>query len=218
MESPKRYSYDEAYQASLEYFGGNELSAKVFVDKYALRDNNNELVESNPDDMHRRLAKEFARIEKDKFIEPYSEEYIYSLLEDFRTILPQGSPMSGIGNHYQYITLSNCYLATTPEDDYNSILDTDKELVNLSKRRGGVGLDLSKLRPTGSPPQNSARTSTGVRTWMERYSNSIREVGQSGRRGALMETLSVHHPDILAFITAKNDSKSVTGANISVQI
>lgn len=172
------YSYEEALKTSMEYFQGSELSAKVFVDKYALRDKENNLLESNPDQMHRRLAKEFARIEAAKFKKPYTEDFIYNLFKNYSVIIPQGSPIMGIGNPYSYVTLSNCYVLTTPEDSYNSILMTDRELVNISKRRGGVGINLSKLRPEGTPTQNAARTSTGIVSWMERYSNSIREVGQ----------------------------------------
>jgi ribonucleoside-diphosphate reductase alpha chain len=212
------YSYEEALKTSMEYFQGSELSAKVFVDKYALRDKENNLLESNPDQMHRRLAKEFARIEATKFKNPYTEDFIYNLFKNYSVIIPQGSPIMGIGNPYSYVTLSNCYVLTTPEDSYNSILMTDRELVNISKRRGGVGINLSKLRPAGSSTNNAARTSTGIESWMERYSNSIREVAQNGRRGALMLTLSVHHPDIETFITIKNDKTKVTGANISVML
>lgn len=212
------YSYEEAFKASLEYFQGEELSAKVFIDKYSLRDENNNLLEDTPDKMHRRLAKEFARIESSKFKKPLTEDEIYDLFKNYGQVLPQGSVISAIGNPYQFITSSNCYVLTTPIDCYNSILDTDKELVNISKRRGGVGIDLSNLRPANSPTKNSARTSTGIVSWMERYSNSIREVGQAGRRGALMLTLSVHHPDIEKFVTVKNDKTKVTGANISVRL
>lgn len=218
MTTQQIYTYEEAYGESLEYFNDSELPAKIFVDKYALRDNEGNLLEKTPTDMHRRLAKEFARIEKKKFKKPYSEEEIFGWLDKFKAIIPQGSPLSGIGNKYQYVSLSNCVVATEPLDTYSSICDTDKELVNLSKRRCGVGISLDNLRPTDSPTQNSARSSTGIKTWMERYSNSTREVGQNSRRGALMLTLSVHHPDIEKFICAKNDSTSVTGANISVKL
>jgi len=214
----KVYSYDEVLEASTEYFNGDDLAAKVFVDKYALRDSKNNIYELTPDDMHRRLAREFARIEKGKFKKPYSEEFIYSLFKDFKYIIPQGSPMFGIGNNFQIVSLSNCYVLDVPDDSYNSILDIDKQLVNISKRRGGVGIDLSKLRPEGTVTNNASRTSTGIVSWMRRYSNSIREVGQAGRRGALMLTLSVHHPDILKFATIKNDDTEVTGANISIRL
>lgn len=212
------YSEDEALQKSIEYFNGDDLAAKVFVDKYALRDHENNILEDTPHKMHKRLAKEFARIESKKFKVPLSEDDIFSYFEKFKYIIPQGSPMYGIGNNYQIISLSNCYLLDVPLDSYNSILLVDQELVNICKRRGGVGIDLSNLRPTGALTKNSSRTSTGILSWMERYSNSIREVGQSGRRGALMLTLSIHHPDIYNFVTAKNDRKKVTGANISVRL
>jgi ribonucleoside-diphosphate reductase alpha chain len=212
------FSYDDALNASIEYFSGEDLPARVFVDKYALRNINDELVEKTPDDMHRRLAREFARIEKNKFKEPYSEEYIYSLFKNYSTIIPQGSPIYGIGNQDQYVSISNCVVVDSPEDSYGGILKTDQELVQLSKRRCGVGLDLSKLRPTKSRTRNSARSSTGTLSWMNRYSNSIREVGQDGRRGALMLTINVHHPDVLLFASAKDNDTAVTGANISVRL
>lgn len=212
------YSYNEAYNASLEYFNNDELAAKVFLDKYALRDNDNNILEKTPDDMHRRLAKELARIEQNKFKNPLSFEEIYDLLKGYKRIVLQGSPMFGIGNPYQYVTLSNCYVLNPPDDNYASILSTDHELVQISKRRGGVGIDLSNLRPAGSIVHNAAKSSTGVVSFMERYSNSIREVGQNNRRGALMETISVHHPQVLDFIKAKIDKTKVTGANISVRL
>lgn len=212
------YQYNEVIEASEAYFNGQELPAKVFADKYALRNNEGELVELTPDDTHKRLAKEFARIEAKKFKKPLKEEYIYDLFKKFATVIPQGSPMSAIGNDYQFLSTSNCFVLDSPEDSYGGILKTDEELVQISKRRGGIGIDLSKLRPTGSMTMNSSRTSTGIKSWMERYSNSIREVGQGGRRGALMLTVSVHHPDIMNFITAKNNDKDVTGANISVRV
>lgn len=212
------YTYDEALRASTEYFGGDDLAGKIFIDKYCLRNNEDQLVEKTPEDMHRRIAREFARIEKKKFKVPFSEDFIFALLDKFRYIIPQGSPMYGIGNSYKYISLSNCYLLDVPLDSYSSILQIDEQLVNISKRRGGVGIDLSNLRPAKSPTRNSARSSTGIATWMERYSNSIREVGQNARRGALMLTLSIHHPDIETFIDIKNDDTKVTGANISIRL
>ena len=222
------YSYAEALKESIAYFQHGQddetsklnaqLAGKVFVDKYALRDKNENLLESNPDQMHRRMAREFARIEAKKFKTPYSEDFIYDLFKNFERIIPQGGPMSGIGNYEQFVSLSNCYVLESPEDSYGGILKTDQQLVQISKRRGGVGIDLDNLRPRGTPTSNSSRTSTGIVSWMTRYSNSIREVGQGGRRGALMLTLSVHHPDILDFATVKNDDKSVTGANISVKL
>lgn len=211
------YNYDEVYNASLEYFNGDDLATKVFIDKYALRNKDGEFLELTPDDSFKRISKEFARIEKDKFKHPMTEEKIYSLLKDFKYIIPQGSPMYGIGNTEQYVSLSNCFVLTTPEDSYSGIMSTDTELVQVSKRRGGVGIDLSKLRPSGAPTNNAARTSTGITAFMQRYSNSINEVGQSGRRGALMLTIDVHHPQILDFATIKNDLTKVTGANISVK-
>jgi ribonucleoside-diphosphate reductase alpha chain len=205
-------------KASQDYFNGDDLAAKVFVDKYSLRDNQDNILEDTPEKSLRRVAKEFARIEKNKFKKPLTEEEIFSLMDRFKYISPQGSPFTGIGNNFQYTTLSNCYLLDVPEDSYSSILKVDQQLVNISKRRGGVGIDISNLRPTGTPTSNAARSSTGTVSWMERYSNSIREVGQHGRRGALMLTISVHHPDILQFVTVKNDDKKVTGANISVRL
>ncbi len=212
------YTHEQAFKASLQYFGGDELATRSFLDKYALRDNDNNILEKTPDMMHRRMAKEFARIEKDKFEKPLSEDEIFDLFDKFRYIIPQGSPMSGIGNDFQTVSLSNCFLLDVPLDSYSSILRVDEQLVSISKRRGGVGIDLSSLRPEGAATHNAARTSTGIATWMERYSHSIREVGQSGRRGALMLTLDIHHPDIIKFVTIKNDPTKVTGANISVRL
>lgn len=211
------YTYEEVYNKTIDYFNGDDLAAKVWVDKYALRDNEGNLLEKSPDDMHCRLAKEFARIELSKFKNPLSEDEIFQLFDHFKYIVPQGSVLYGCGNDYQTISLSNCFVVESPEDSYGGILNTDQQLVQISKRRGGVGIDLSKLRPGGFPTKNSSRKSTGIKSWMRRYSNSIREVGQDGRRGALMLTLSVHHPDILDFINIKNDPLEVTGANISVR-
>jgi ribonucleoside-diphosphate reductase alpha chain len=218
MNNNKTYTYQEALDASINYFNGDELAAKVFVDKYALRNENMDLVELTPDHMHKRIAKEFARIEKKKFNSPLPEDEIYDLLKNFERIVPQGSPMYGIGNRYQFISLSNCYVVESPLDAYGSIMESDENLVQISKRRGGVGIDISHLRPTGAPTKNAARTSTGVVSFAERYSNSIREVGQAGRRGALMVTLNVHHPDILEFAKVKRDLTKVTGANISIRL
>ena len=218
MNNKKTFTYQEALDASIKYFNGDELAAKVFIDKYALRNENMDLVESTPDDMHRRIAREFARIEKKKFKSPLSENEIYDLLKGFDRIVPQGSPMYGIGNKYQFISLSNCYVVESPLDAYGSIMEADENLVQISKRRGGVGIDISHLRPSGAPTKNAARTSTGVVSFAERYSNSIREVGQAGRRGALMITLNVHHPDILEFAKVKRDLTKVTGANISIRL
>lgn len=212
------YTYDEAFQLSLEYFAGDELAAKVFLDKYALRDNQQNLLEATPEHMHHRIASEFARIEKKKFASPMTEEFIFGLLDRFKYIIPQGSPMFGIGNSHQLISLSNCYVVDSPKDSYGGIMKIDEELAQISKRRGGVGVDISTLRPAGLSVKNAARTSTGISSWMERYSNTIREVGQSGRRGALMLTVDVAHKDIENFITIKNDDSKVTGANISVRL
>ena len=212
------YSYEEVLEESVIYFGGDELAGKVFTDKYALRDNEGHLLEISPKDEHKRIAKEFARIEKDKFEKPLTEKEIFNLLDHYKYICVQGSPAFGIGNDYQTISLSNCYVVDSPVDSYGGILKADQELIQISKRRGGVGIDLSKLRPKGAPTKNAARNSTGLVSWMERYSNSIREVGQDGRRGALMLTCDIDHPDILDFISIKNDPTKVTGANISVKI
>lgn len=209
---------EQAMKESSIYFGGEELPASVFVNKYALRDSNMELQECTPSDMHRRLAKEFARVDNAKFKNPYSESQIFSFLDNFERIVPQGSPMYGIGNPYQIISLSNCYVVAPPVDSYGGICLADQQLVQISKRRGGTGTDISELRPEGCPTKNAAKTSTGIIPFLERFSNSIREVGQAGRRGALMITLSVHHPEVLNFATVKNDLTKVTGANISVRL
>lgn len=214
----KMYNYNEVYNATLAYFGGDELATQVWVSKYALKNNNDQYMELTPDDMHRRMAKEFARIEAEKFKSPFTEDEIYNMFKHFRYIVPQGSPMFGIGNNYQIVSLSNCYFLDPPLDCYNSILEVDKQLVNISKRRGGAGVDLDNLRPKGARTHNAAHSSTGLASWMNRYSNSIREVGQNNRRGALMLTASIHHPDILEFITIKNDPTKITGANISVKL
>ena len=214
----KHYSYEEAVQESTKYFNGDDLAARVFVDKYALRDGNQNLLEQTPDQMHRRIAREFARIEAKKFKQPYTEQEIFDALDRFGRIVPQGSPMYGIGNPYQVISLSNCYVLQSPEDSYSGICRADEELVQISKRRGGCGIDLATLRPEGSATKNAARTSTGTIPFAERFSNSIREVGQNGRRGALMLTQSIHHPDIEKFIKCKRDLTKVTGANISVRL
>jgi ribonucleoside-diphosphate reductase alpha chain len=210
------YSYENAFESSVAYFEGDELAAKVFLDKYALKDNNGKLLEATPDQMHRRLAKEFARIESKKFKNPLNEDQFYGLLEHFKYVVPQGSPMFGIGNNHQIISLSNCYVVESPEDSYGGIMKVDETLAQISKRRGGVGVDISKLRPAQAPVKNAARSSTGITSWMERYSNTIREVGQSGRRGALMLSINVAHKDVESFITVKNDDTKVTGANVSV--
>lgn len=215
-----KYSYKEAFDASVSYFGGDELAAKVFVDKYALRKrDDNSLLEKTPDDMHWRIANEIARIERKKgFTKPYLPSEVFDFLKGFHRMIPQGSPMYGIGNKEQYVTLSNCYVIDSPEDSYGGIHNTDEQISQISKRRGGTGLDISHLRPDGSATQNSSRNSTGIIPFMERFSNSIREVGQDGRRGALMITISVHHPQVLDFANVKKDLTKVTGANISVRL
>lgn len=213
------YSYNEAYEASLEYFNGNDLAARVFLDKYSLRDNDNNLLELTPDDMHWRLAREFARIEKNKFKEPLNEEFIFSLFKRFKYIIPQGSPMYGIGNSYTHQSLGNCFvLGGHPYDSYGGICYADQMLVQLSKRRCGVGLVLDNIRPKGLPTKNAAKSTDGIAVFMERFSNSIREVAQSGRRGASLQSLSVHHPEIETFIRIKQNLTKVTGANISVLV
>ncbi len=213
------YTHEEAYLSSLEYFKGDELAARVWVNKYALKDSSGKIYELNPDHMHRRLAKELHRVEK-HYTNPLSEEEIYEVLKDFKYIVPQGGPMSGIGNTFQIVSLSNCFVIghENPADSYGGIMKIDQEQVQLMKRRGGVGHDLSHIRPKGSPVLNSALTSTGVVPFMERYSNSTREVAQDGRRGALMLSISIKHPDSESFIDAKMTQGKVTGANVSVKI
>jgi ribonucleoside-diphosphate reductase alpha chain len=213
------YTFDEAYRSSLEYFNGDELAARVWANKYALKDSYGNLFEKKPDDMHRRLAKEIARIES-YYSNPLEEDTIYELLKGFKYIVPQGGPMAGIGNPYQIASLSNCFVIGNKQeaDSYGGIMKTDQEQVQLMKRRGGVGHDLSHIRPAGTPVMNSALTSTGVVPFMERFSNSTREVAQDGRRGALMLTISIKHPDAESFIDAKLETGKVTGANVSVKI
>ena len=215
----KTYTFDEAYQASLEYFKGDKLAAKVWVSKYALKDSHGDIYEKSPEDMHRRLAKEVVRIEK-KYSNPLSEKELFDLFDRFKYIIPQGSPMTGIGNDFQVASLSNCFVIGMDgnADSYGAIIRIDEEQVQLMKRRGGVGHDLSHIRPKGSPVKNSALTSTGLVPFMERYSNSTREVAQDGRRGALMLSVSIKHPDSEDFIDAKLEQGKVTGANISVKI
>ena len=210
--------YEEALQASIEYFNGDELAARVFVDKYALRDNDGNLLEKTPEDMHRRIAKEIARIEANKFKEPLTKDEIFGYLDHFKYIVPQGRPMFAIGNPYQYVTAANCYVIEPPQDSYSSILKTDEQLVNVSKRGGGNGLDISNLRPAGTPTKNAAKTSTGIIPFVERYSNSVNEVGQSARRGALLVSLNIHHPEVLDFARLKLDKNKATGANLSVHV
>jgi len=213
----KTFSYEEALAAATSYFKGDTLAASVWVNKYALKDSFGKIYEKSPDDMHRRIAKELARIES-KYPNPLSEGEIYELLADFKYIVPQGSPMAGIGNNFQVSSLSNCFVIGSGADSYGGIIRTDEEQVQLMKRRGGVGHDLSHIRPKGSPVMNSALTSTGIVPFMERYSNSTREVAQDGRRGALMLSVSSKHPDAEDFIDAKLEQGKVTGANVSVRI
>lgn len=213
----KVYTYEEAFQAAVAYFDGDELAANVWVNKYALKDSYGNIYELSPDDMHRRIAAEVARIEE-KFPNPRTEEEIYAVLKDFEHIVPQGSPMAGIGNPFQVSSLSNCFVIGSGADSYGGIAKADEEQVQLMKRRGGVGQDLSHLRPKGTPVMNSALSSTGIVPFMERYSNSTREVAQDGRRGALMLTVSSKHPDAEGFIDAKLEQGKVTGANVSVRI
>lgn len=216
--SSRLYSKEEVEASTLAYFNGDDFAAKVFIDKYALTDGKGKYLEKDPSDMHRRIASEFARIEKKKFKEPLSEQDIFNAMDKFNRIVPQGSPLYGIGNRSQFISLSNCYVVDSPADSYGAIMAADENLVQISKRRGGVGVDLSHLRPEEAPTKNAARTSTGVISFASRFSNSIREVGQHGRRGALMLTLNVHHPDILAFVKVKRDLTKITGANMSVRL
>jgi ribonucleoside-diphosphate reductase alpha chain len=234
------YTHDQAYQASLKYFGGDELATGVFISKYALRNTNGELLELTPTDMHLRLAKEFARIEN-KYPNPLSEKEIFCLLADvdhiekprwlsmtidelaaeskgIGCVIPQGSPMSAIGNDYKTQSLSNCFVIDAPQDSYGGILFTDQEQAQIMKRRGGVGFDISTIRPKGLPTANAAGTTDGIGVFMERFSNTCREVAQGGRRGALMLTISIKYPEIENFINIKRDLKKVTGANISIRL
>ena len=213
------YSYDEAFKASLDYFAGDELAARVWVNKYAMKDSFGNIFEKSPADMHHRIASELARIER-KYPNPVPEEEIFDLIDHFRYIIPAGSPMTGIGNDFQIASLSNCFVIGIDgdADSYGAIMKEDEEQVQLMKRRGGVGHDLSRIRPKGSPVKNSALTSTGLVPFMERFSNSTREVAQDGRRGALMLSVSIKHPDAEAFIDAKMTEGRVTGANVSVRI
>ena len=215
----RHYSYDEAFKATLEYFGGDELAARVWVNKYAVKDSYGNIYEKSPEEMHWRIANEIARIEA-KYENPMSAEEIFGLMDKFKYVIPSGSPMTGIGNNFQVASLSNCFVIGMDgkADSYGGIIRIDEEQVQLMKRRGGVGHDLSHIRPKGSPVKNSALTSTGLVPFMERYSNSTREVAQDGRRGALMLSVSVKHPDAEAFIDAKMTEGKVTGANVSVKI
>ena len=213
------YSYDDAFKASVEYFNGDELAARVWVNKYAMKDSSGAIYEKSPEDMHWRIANEIARVEA-KYSNPMSAQEVYDLLDHFKYVIPSGSPMTGIGNDHQIASLSNCFVIGMDgkADSYGAIIRIDEEQVQLMKRRGGVGHDLSHIRPKGSPVKNSALTSTGLVPFMERYSNSTREVAQDGRRGALMLSVSIKHPDAEAFIDAKMTEGKVTGANVSVKI
>lgn len=219
MEKNKTYTFDEAFRASMEYFGGDELAARVWANKYALKDSFGNIFEQTPADMHWRIAREVARIEN-HYPNPLTEQQVFELLDHFRYIVPAGSPMTGIGNDHQVASLSNCFVIGLDgdADSYGAVMLMDEEQVQLMKRRGGVGHDLSQLRPKGTPVNNSALTSTGVVPFMERFSNSTREVAQDGRRGALMLSISVKHPDSEAFIDAKMQEGKITGANVSVKL
>ena len=214
-----KVNYADAVAESIKYFDGDELAATVWVSKYALKDSFGNIYESSPEKMHMRLAKELARIEN-KYENPLAEKTIFDLLDHFRYVIPQGGPMTGIGNNFQVASLSNCFVIghKRPADSYGGIFRIDEEQVQLMKRRGGVGHDLSHIRPSGSPVLNSALTSTGIVPFMERYSNSTREVAQDGRRGALMLSLSIKHPDAEKFIDAKLDTNKITGANVSIKV
>jgi ribonucleoside-diphosphate reductase alpha chain len=215
----KTYSQEEAYNASLKYFKGDDLAARVWVNKYALKDSEGNIYELTPDDMHHRIAKEISRIEQ-QYPNPLNEKQVFDLIKNFKYIVPQGSPMAGIGNPFQIASLSNCFVIGNEgqSDSYGGIMKIDQEQVQLMKRRGGVGHDLSHIRPKGSPVKNSALTSTGLVPFMERYSNTTREVAQDGRRGALMLSVSINHPDAEDFIDAKMEQGKVTGANVSVRM
>jgi len=212
-----KYNRDDVLKSAIDFFNGDELAANVWINKYALKDSDGNIFEQTPTDMHHRIAKEIARIEK-KYPNSLSEEEIFDVIKDFKYIVPQGGPMSGIGNTKQVVSLSNCFVIGSEYDSYGSIMLTDQEQVQLMKRRGGVGHDLSHLRPNLSPVKNSALTSTGLISFMERYSNSTREVGQDGRRGALMLSCSIKHPDSELFMDAKMEKGKITGANVSLRI
>ena len=212
-----KYTYDDVLEASLEYFKGDSLAASVFAGKYALQDDDGNYLELTPDDMHKRLATEFARVET-KYPNSMDKQEIYSLFKDFKYVVPQGSPMSGIGNSAKIQSISNCFVIEAPADSYAGILKTDQEQVQIMKRRGGVGFDISTIRPKGMSTSNAAKTTDGIEVFMDRFSNSCREVAQGGRRGALMLSISVHHPQVMEFIKIKRDLNKVTGANISVRV
>lgn len=211
------YTYEEAFKSSLEYFNGDELAANIWIGKYCLKNDKGELLEKSPTDMHKRIAKELARIEQ-KYQNPLSEQEIFELIDKFKYIVPQGSPMAGIGNNQQITSISNCFVIHNGSDSYGGIMQIDQEQAQIMKRRGGAGTDLSHIRPKGSPVKNSALTSTGVVPFMERYSNTTREVAQDGRRGALLISISIKHPDVVDFIDAKLEQGKITGANISVKM
>jgi len=211
------YTNEEALLQSMNYFNGDGLAASVFIGKYALRDEKGNILEPSPLYMHKRLAKEFARIEN-KYPNPISEEEIFEYFDKFEWIIPQGSPMSAIGNPYQVQSCSNCFVVPSPEDSYGGIMKTDQEQAQIMKRRGGVGFDISHIRPKGLETKNAARTTDGISVFMDRFSNTCREVAQNGRRGALMLTIACHHPEILTFVNIKKDRKRVTGANISIRL
>lgn len=214
----KKYSFQEAFEESLKYFGNDELAATVFIKKYALRDLDGDLVEKTPTDMFRRIAKEFARIEAKKFKNPLTEEQIFQYLEHFGKIVPQGSPLAGIGNYSSFQTLGNCYVLDNVQDSYGGIFYADQQLGQLMKRRAGVGMDISNIRPKGLTVHNAAKTTDGIGIFIDRYSHTCREVAQNGRRGALLLSILVHHPEVLTFINIKRDLKRATGANISVKL
>ena len=215
----KTYSVEEVKEATIKYFNGDQLAADVWMNKYALKDSDGNIFELTPDDMHHRIASEIARIEN-RYPNPMKEEEVFDVLKDFKYIVPQGSPMAGIGNNFQISSLSNCFVIGTngQSDSYGAIMKIDQEQVQLMKRRGGVGHDLSHIRPAGSPVKNCALTSTGVVPFMERYSNSTKEVAQDGRRGALMMSISINHPDSEDFIDSKMEQGRITNANVSVRI
>lgn len=213
-----KYTLEEVKKATLEYFNGDELATNVWIEKYCLKDNEDNLLEKTPEDTLKRLTKEFDRIEKNKFKVPLTYDEIYNLLDGFKYLILAGSPMFGIGNKYQIVSLSNCFVVETPFDSYSSILKSDAQFANICKRRGGVGICLDNLRPAGSKTNNAARTSTGIIPFMERFSNTILECGQAGRRGASIQLISVHHPQILDFIKAKDNETKITGSNISVKL
>ena len=208
----KMYTYEKVIEESNKYFQGDELAASVFASKYSLQDSKGNFLESSPAEMHDRLANEFARIESN-YPNPMSKSEIYSLFDKFKYVIPQGSPMSGIGNDYQIQSISNCFVIASPEDSYGGILKTDQEQVQIMKRRGGVGFDVSNIRPKNLPTSNAAKTTSGLEVFLDRFSNSCREVAQGGRRGALMISLSVHHPQIREFLSISPVSDFLMWAN-----